>query len=684
MQSNKILIIEDEERILLYISILLGTLGYEAIEAASGEIGLKLAAKLRPDIILMDIMMPGMDGIEACKRLKSDKSLKNIPVIMVTANTSNETMENAFNAGAYDYISKPLNNLEVKIRIRSALNYKKLDDLRIEKDLELENRVRERTLKLDKVNKKLKKEMTEKVERERLLSFLEKALETIDLGVTVADMEGKIMYSNPAEAKMHGYAPQELRGKYVDIFAPAELKNPKTKKDNAKERSKQRESINIKKDGDRFPVYLISNIVQDDRGKAIAVVTACRDLTRRKKREEERRELELQLMHSQKMETIGTLAGGIAHDFNNILTPILTFAEVGMLEVDDKSTLRHCLSNIYNAGERARDLVSHILAFSRQAELEMQPVKMKYIVKEALKLLSHTLPATIKIKHHLKNDLTVLADPTQLHQIVMNLCTNAFHAMEQSGGVLTISLIDVDIDIESISRYPGLSPGKHLKFSVSDTGEGMTKKVVDKIFDPFFTTKMTGKGTGMGMSVVHGIVKSHNGAIRVESEQNSGTTFEIYIPQMKETKKIAKTAKKTTGKKKSWHGKVLIVDDDEIVAKSIKVLLKIMGFNTTISTNSIKALKLFKDKPDHFDLVITDMTMPNMTGDILSKELLSIKPDIPIIICTGFSEHMDEAKAIQLGVKAFIMKPVLRSSLEEAVKNSLEKKHFKTAPNYKV
>ena len=678
---HKILIIEDEETIRRYISLLLGTLGYETIEAASGEEGLKLAAKHSPDIILMDIMMPSMDGIEACKRLKADESLKNIPVIMVTAKTDDETMENAFNAGAFDYISKPLNKLEIKTRIKSALNYKKLDDLRRIKDLELENRVEERTSELAFANKKLKLEINEGIEREKRLSFLEKALETIDLGVTIADIKGKIIYTNPAEAAMHGYTVDELVSKDIGLFAPPESRRKITAEGIDKRKSKRRETVNLRKDGSEFPVYLISTIVEDSRDKPVAVVTACKDITERKRAEETRLQLEAQLRQAQKMETIGTLAGGIAHDFNNILTPILTFAEVAMLEVDHKSDLRHYLSTIYGAGERARDLISHILAFSRQAELEMQPVKMKYIVREALKLITRTLPATIEVKRNIRSDLTVLADPTQLHQIVMNLCTNAFHAMEKTGGLLTVSLKDTDIDMETASRYPDLAPGKYIKLSVSDTGEGMTSAIMDKIFDPFFTSKSTGKGTGMGLSVVHGIVKSHKGIITVESEPNKGATFEVYLPQMKEAMQIAA---KTIKEKKSWHGNVLIVDDDEIVAESIKMLLKIMGFDTTISTDGIKALELFKDKPDHFDLVITDMTMPNMTGDILSKELLSIKPDIPIIICTGFSEHIDEEKAMQLGVNAFIMKPVLKNSLEEAVENSLDKKHLKTAHNYQI
>lgn len=672
---NKILIIEDEESIRSYISLLLCTLGYKTIEAASGEKGLKLAAKHRPDVILMDIMMPSMGGIEACKRLKADESLKNIPVIMATAKTDDKTMENAFNAGAFDYISKPLNKLEVKTRIKAALNYKKLDDLRRIKDLELESRVEERTAELAFANKKLKLQINERIERERRLKFLEKALETIDLGVTVANMNGKIIYTNPAEAAMHGYTVDELAGKDVGIFAPPESRRPITQKTINEGKSKKRETINLRKDGSKFPVYLISTVVEDSQGTPIAVVAACKDITERKNAEKTRLQLEAQLRQSQKMETIGTLAGGIAHDFNNILTPILTFAEVAMLEVDHKSDLRHYLSNIYGAGERARDLISHILTFSRQAELEMQPVKMKYIVREALKLITLTLPATIEVKRNIRSDITVLADPTQLHQIVMNLCTNAFHAMEQSGGVLSVSLKDTDIDMETASQYPDLAPGKHIKLCVSDTGEGITKGIMDKIFDPFFTSKSTGKGTGMGLSVVHGIVKSHKGIITVKSEPSKGTSFEVYIPQIKETKKIAAKARK---EKKSWNGNVLIVDDDEIVAKSIKMLLTIMGFNAIISTDGIKAIKLFKGKPDHFDLIITDMTMPNMTGDILSKKLLSVKPDIPIIICTGFSEHIDEDKAIQLGVKAFIMKPVLRNSLEEAIEKSLDNKHLTT------
>ena len=680
MQLHKILIIEDEETIRNYISILLGTFGYETITAESAHKGLELAALSMPDVILMDIMMPGMDGIEACKRLKSEKALKNIPVIMATAKTDDATMERAFKAGVFDYVAKPFNKLEVKTRIKAALNYKKLDEIRRQKDLDLEKRVEERTLELADVNKKLQTEIAKKVEREIRLSLLEKALETIDLGVTIADMEGTIIYSNPAEAKMHGYTVKELTNKNISVFAPASSRQPLTGKVLSEENSKQRETINLKKDGSHFPVYLISNIVVDNQKKPVAVITACKDITLRRKLEEERKKLELQLLHSQKLETIGTLAGGIAHDFNNILTPILTFAEVAMLEVEDKSDLRHYLSIIYSAGERARDLISHILAFSRQAELEMQAIQPKYIVREALKLISRTLPATIEITRHIRSDITVMADPSQLHQVIMNLCTNAFHAMEKDGGLLTVSLKDMDIDIESSSRYPGLSLGKYVKLSVSDTGEGMTRKVMDKIFDPFFTTKATGKGTGMGLSVVHGIVKSHGGLVTVESEPGKGTIFTVYLPQTKEAKEIK--AKKL---KKVWSGNVLIVDDDTVVAESIKMLLKIMGFTAiTTTTDSIEALKLFKKHPDKFDLVITDMIMPLMTGDILSEKILEIRPDMPIIMCSGFSEHIDEGKAKKLGIKAFIMKPVLRNSLEDAIEKSLDISYCKDNHDYQI
>jgi PAS domain S-box-containing protein len=677
----KILIIEDEETIRHYISVLLGTLGYETIEAASGAQGLKLAEEHEPDTILMDIMMPSMDGIETCKRLKTNEPLKDTPIIMVTAKTDDETIERAFDAGAFDYISKPLNKLEAKTRIKSALNYKKLNDLRKTKDEDLEKKVRARTAELALANEKLRTEIEERIEREKRLRFLEKALETIDLGVTVADMDGKIIYTNPAEAAMHGYTAYELIGKDVGLFAPSEARRRIIAESINKIKSKRRESINIKKDGSEFPVYLISTIVENSQNEPIAVITACKDITEIKIAEETKMQLEAQLRQSQKMETIGTLAGGIAHDFNNILTPILTFAEVAMLELEDKSDLRHYLSSIYEAGERARDLVSHILTFSRQAELEMQPIKMKYIVREALKLLSRTLPATIEIKRNIRGDLTVLADPSQLHQIVMNLCTNAFHAMEETGGVLSISLKDADIDMKTACKYPDMAPGKYLQLKISDTGTGMTKAIMDKIFDPFFTSKSTGKGTGMGLSVVHGIVKSHKGIILVKSEPKKGSTFEVLLPEINAPGKISK---KTMKEKKVWQGKVLIVDDDKLVAESIGMLLKVMGFTTTISLDSLKALDLFKDKPEHFDLIITDMTMPNMTGDTLSKELLKVDPNIPIIICTGFSEHIDEEKALKLGAKAYVMKPVLKNSLEDAIERSLDKKHLKNPQYYQI
>ncbi|MCD6334697.1 MAG: response regulator [Candidatus Latescibacteria bacterium] len=383
---------------------------------------------------------------------------------------------------------------------------------------------------------------------------------------------------------------------------------------------------------------------------------------------EERKQVEKQLRQAQKMEAIGTLAGGIAHDFNNILAVILGFTEIALNMPEDTRT-QHWLKQVLKAGERAKELVQQILAFSRETEQERKPVRITPILKETLKLLSASLPATIEIREDVAASGTILGDPTQIHQVLMNLCTNAAYAMREEGGVLTVSQSDVELDVEAAARYPNLPPGSYLRLIVSDTGHGMDRAVMERIFDPYFTTKEPNEGTGLGLSVVHGIVQSYGGVITVDSEPGKGTSFHVVLPRIdrEDTPKAETFAPLPTG-----NERILFIDDEEMLVEMGQEMLESLGYDVVALTNNLEALETFRAQPDRFDLVITDQTMPHKTGAELARELLRIRPDIPIILCTGFSEIITEKQAEATGIRRFLMKPILRREMAQTIRDLLD------------
>ena len=363
------------------------------------------------------------------------------------------------------------------------------------------------------------------------------------------------------------------------------------------------------------------------------------------------------------------MAGGIAHDFNNILAAIIGYTEIAMHDAPKGSELQINLQKVLKGGDRAKDLVKQILAFSRQSEIEPKPVKVKTIVQEALKLLRASLPTTIEIRRKLQSNAVVMADPTQIHQIVMNLCANAGQAMHAKGGILDINLGEVRLDAEFAARHPEIVPGVYIKLAVKDTGHGIPAEIQDRVFDPFFTTRQHGEGTGLGLAVVHGIVKSHGGAMTVASDPKTGSVFNVFLPAIEEQFELGPTVEKTvlTGTER-----ILFIDDEEPLTDMGKIMLESLGYDVVAKTSSIEALELFKADADRFDLVITDLTMPHMTGDNLAKELMQIRPDIPIILCTGFSARIDETKAMAMGIRAFISKPILRLEIAEVIRTVID------------
>ncbi len=391
----------------------------------------------------------------------------------------------------------------------------------------------------------------------------------------------------------------------------------------------------------------------------------------RKKNAAVKNKLEAQLQQAQKMEAIGTLAGGIAHDFNNILFPILGHSEMLLLDVPEDSPFRHGLKQIYTGSLRASELVKQILTFSRQEPGEVRLIKMQPIIKEALKLIRATISTTIDIKLNLQSDCgAIKADPTQIHQIIINLATNAYHAMEETGGKMSIKLKKIELGEHDLFN-PDTKPGTYACLSISDTGKGLDKKIAEKIFDPFFTTKEKDKGTGLGLSVVHGIVKSIHGTIQVYSEPDKGTEFHVYLPLAEDVQEKQTLNVETSIQSGTEH--ILLVDDEKAIVEMEQNMLERLGYKITSRSSSIEALEAFRAAPEKFDMVITDMAMPNMSGDKLSVELNKILPGIPVLLCTGFSEIMSEEQAAYLGIKGFLLKPIVMRNLSHKIREVLDK-----------
>jgi len=410
-------------------------------------------------------------------------------------------------------------------------------------------------------------------------------------------------------------------------------------------------------------IYHVSHSPMDLPDGSISKMTIYRDITQLRK-------MEKQLQQSQKLESIGTLAGGIAHDFNNILFPISGYTGFLMEDVPADSPLQECLQGIQAGVKRAGDLVKQILAFSRHSDQELKPVRVPLIIKEVLKLVRSTLPATIEIIHDVSDGCPlVLADATQIHQVAMNLITNAFHAMEDKGGILSVSLKAVVLTDDDLKGSP-MAPGSFVNLTVADTGAGMEEGLLERIFDPYFTTKKEGKGTGLGLSVVHGIVREHDGDIRVVSSPGEGTVFDVFLPAIATETEVAQDKKITIVPQGSER--VLLVDDEEAIVKMLDRMLTRLGYQVRTRTSSVDALALFREDPGAFDLVITDMTMPNLTGDKLAQQMLALRPGLPIIICTGFSEKISIEKAEALGVRGLLMKPVVKDKMANLLRKVLD------------
>jgi len=525
-------------------------------------------------------------------------------------------------------------------------------------------------------------DITERKRSERALknnqNFLDSIIDQSPFATWISDEKGTIIKCNIALKKLLNITDEQLVGKYNvfedeiameqgltpkirSVFEDGKTANFSVEWDAKDLGYKDANKVHI--EGTMFPIH-------DDKGNLTNVVNHWIDVTKRTQAEKGKIQLEAQLQQAQKMEAIGTLAGGIAHDFNNILSAILGYAEMARDDCQPDTTVAKDLDKVLEGGNRAKDLVQQILAFSRQDEMErilLQPVS---VVKESIKFLRPSLPTTIEINQDIAFATgMVLADPTQIHQILMNLCTNAFHAMEETGGKLDISLKEVTLSTYDLVHEPNIESGTFVQLSICDSGPGITSDIKAKIFDPYFTTKEAGKGTGMGLSIVHGIVQSYGGFISLCSEPGEGATFHVFLPVIEKEllPEVEDVEPIPVGKEK-----ILYIDDEEILAEMGKSMLERLGYHVTVRNNSIEALETFQNQPDQFDLVITDQTMPGMTGADIARRMMQIRPDIPIILCTGYSTTISEEKAKSMGIKEFAVKPLSKKDIAVLIRKVLD------------
>ena len=506
--------------------------------------------------------------------------------------------------------------------------------------------------------------------------FLHAIIENIPDMIFVKDVKHlQFIKFNRAGEELLGYARRDLLGKTdYDLF-PEEEANFFTMKDREVLSSREildipEEAINTHHKGQR--ILSTKKIpILDDTGEPQYLLGVSEDITERVGLKEKEKKLEAELRQLHKMDAIGTLAGGIAHDFNNILGVILGYTELVMMEVDRASRIYENLGAVISAGQRAKDLVHQILTFSRKHELELRPLLLPPLIKESVKFLRSSLPSTIEIRQHIDEHCgAIMADATQMHQVIVNLCTNAYHSMREQGGVLELTLNQVVLSPMDLDQFPGMEPGRYLHLSISDTGSGMTREVIERIFEPYFTTKEKGEGTGLGLSVVHGIVTGCGGSIRVSSEIAKGTVFNVFLPMVK----VSPLPEKDQLPLPLSQGgeRILLVDDERQLVSIMRLMLESLGYSVAAFTDSLEALAHFKEHSLDFDLILSDLTMPKLTGPELASNILKVREDVKILICTGFSERIPKEQVDTLGIRGVLMKPITLLDLATSVRSVLD------------
>lgn len=514
-------------------------------------------------------------------------------------------------------------------------------------------------------------------ERALLTQFI---YEKVAVPILHGGEDGRILDANEQACAYLGYTKEELCNLTIfDIDEGLSEKQIIQKwKDTQEKDVLIFETQHKHKDGTLLPVEVTSNSLHYEGHKYS--ISFMKDISARKQEEILKSKANAHLQHVQRLEALGILAGGIAHDFNNILSAILGYTELAKINLNPGDEIQKYLTPVLEAGKRAKSLVQQILTFSKQAHSRKAPIDISNVVKEALDLIRATIPSSIIIEQDIKTNMGfVIADETMIHQVIMNLCTNASHAMEAHGGTLNVLLTNSDIGKKDGQNFPDLEPGKYVKLVVGDTGHGMDETTKSRVFDPYFTTKKSGEGTGLGLSTVHGIVKEHGGTIKLFSEVNIGTTFQVFFP-LEESG--ADSSLETIVDMPRGNENILLVDDETLLLNLGKELLEGLGYRVQTRASSIDALEAFRANPDKYDLIFSDLTMPHMTGDVLAREVKGLRPEIPFIICTGYSTKINEEKFKDIGINAVLMKPVTFQEMADAVRKSLDYVLIPPSPGY--
>jgi signal transduction histidine kinase len=630
-EQLKIIIIEETEEDFLLILRHLGQTSFQIhYERVADEKGLSTTLKNdRWDLVICDYILTEFNAFKALKIIKEHHL--HMPFIIISERIGEENAILAIKSGADDYVLKDnLSRLAVVVE-RVIHEYQRREQLsgpnagHLFSDKELQQII-------DYVDEAIF------IEQNGNLGFFNQKAKDV-FAVTTFPSEN---------FSIKNFIPTEI-GTDLKLSEPSDYQIIKIQTGDGEEKWLEFRKQDIEWQGAAANLYF------------------ARDITAQKN-------MENRLQAAQRLEAIGTLAGGIAHDFNNILSPILGYTELVLEDINPESLSFKNLTQVYKAANRAKELVQQILTFSRQSGTEAKPIKIQVIVKESLKFLRASIPSTIEFNLQIDDDCRpVMADPTQIHQLIMNLCSNAYQAMVNQPGVLGVRLTEREILPSDPRENAGLTPGTYVLLSVSDTGHGMDSTLIQRIFEPFFTTREKSLGTGMGLSVVHGIVTDHRGYIDVQSEPGKGSRFEVYLPLIKQEKVSLMEIPSPEIYAGNEH--IFLVDDEKDIVFLIKQMLESYGYKVTTRTSSLEAVQAFENQPEKYDLVITDQSMPNMTGEELARRLIRIRPQLPILLCTGFSDFHDKEQLKTNGIVDVILKPVLKNDLAKAVRQALDKKN---------
>lgn len=660
--SGRILVIGDEPFIRSIIRDSLEDFGFEVIEAENGRIGIDRFESAKPDLVILDLRMPVMGGLEVLEILRQRSP--DTPLIVVSSTGNIPFVVEALHLGAWDYILKPFQDMNVLLHsVKKCFRQSQLKRENKEYQELLEDLVREKTRGL--------------TASEQLYRTL---FEHTGTATAIVENDMNLSMVNSEFELLSGFKRHEIIGKkqLMDFVAPGDLKKMmfyherRRSKDFKDMPPEQYEFVFITTEGQERSIMMRVGLIPGTDRSIISLL----DITDRKKAEQRWQRIESQLRKSQKMEAIGTLAGGIAHDLNNILSPVLGYANMIMDSSKPGGVTFHRSEKIQKAALRAADLVNQILSFSRRREEEIRPVKIHPVAREVLRLLRGSIPSTIRIIDRIdKSCGPIKADPTQIYQVLMNLCTNAYHAMDDTGGELVVSLGEKTIAAKDQMIHPGLVvPGRYLCLEVKDTGCGIPGEFIEKIFDPYYTTKEEGKGTGLGLSTVYGIVKTYHGEIMVSSVPGKGSCFSVFFPVVEVAPMVAppevvdrfECSTQTISKLM-----IMVVDDDRDIADMCREGLETLGYEVVVRYSGVDALNYFKQNPGRVNLMVTDQTMPHMTGIDLRRKLMVMEPDLPVILCSGYSGDFNKKKEEGAGIRRFLMKPFTIWELSKTIQEVL-------------